>query len=104
MRLPTDKARSVAATMKRIHPASDLGAKHDGVARDPPKRRSAAMFCQPVAIKRRGIQKIDAERKRPVDGADRRRVVELCIEITERCGPEPQNGHIEAGASERPAR
>ena len=77
MRLAADKSGTVAAPVKRIHPATDLGAEHDVVARHAPERRAAAMFGQAMAIERRGVEQIDAERERALHRGDRRAVVEL---------------------------
>jgi hypothetical protein len=57
-----------------------------------------------MAIEWRGVQEIDAKRKRAVSRADRGLVVELCVEIAERCGSKAQNRHLKPGASERTAR
>jgi len=95
--LTTGKAGAVASPVKRVHPAADLGADHNLVARQPPDRCAAAMFGEAVPIKRRGVDQIDAERQRALHRGDGPAVIQLSKEITERRGTEAQHRNLDRG-------
>ena len=56
VRLPTDKTGTVASPVKRVHPAADLGADHNVLARHAPDRSAATMFGKAIAIERGSVE------------------------------------------------
>ncbi|MHC2425374.1 hypothetical protein ACVIST_002119 [Bradyrhizobium elkanii] len=100
MRRAAGEIGAVAAAMERVHPAPDLGADDDVVARHAAQRGAAAVFGEAMAVERRRIQQVDAQRKRPLHCCDRSSVVEPCEQVAERRGAEADNGDIEPGAAE----
>ena len=83
--------------MKRVHPATDLGADHDVIARHAPERRPAAMFGEPPAVERRGVEQVDAELEGPLCRGDGGCVVEEREEIAKRRCSEAENRDLEPG-------
>jgi hypothetical protein len=77
MGLSADKPGPGLRLVKRIHPATDLGAKHHIFAWHTAERRSTAMFRQSIAIMGRCIEQIDAELQGPAYGGYRSLVIEF---------------------------
>ena len=96
MRQPSHKAGTVVSPVKRIHPATDLGANGDVLARHAPDRGAATMFGKAVAIVRRSIEKIDAQPERAFHRTDGRVVVQLHEEIAKRRGSESQDRNLKS--------
>jgi len=89
--LPTDKAGTVNWQVKRVHPATHLGADHNVLSRHAPDHRPAAMFGQAAAIERGSVEKVDPQLECPLCRGDSRGVVQLRVEITKRRRSESQN-------------
>src|SRR5437879_519855 len=104
MRQPSYKAGTVASSVKRIHPATDLGANDDVLARHAPDRGAATMFGKAVAIERRTIEEIDAQFERALHRIDGRVVIQVHIEITKRRGSESQDRNLKPGPTKSTAR
>ena len=102
--LTTGKARAIASPVKRIHPAADLGADHNLVARQPPDRCATAMLGQAMSIKRRGVDQIDAKDERALHRGDGPAVIQMPIEITERRGSEAERRNLNRGPPQQTSR
>ena len=101
VRLPTDKAGAVASPVKRVHPATHLGADHNVLARHAPDCCPATMFRQAMPIERGSVEQIDAQFERPPHRGDCRGVVQLSIEITKWRGAKAQRRNLNSRPSQQ---
>src|SRR5262249_15965701 len=104
VRLPTDKAGTIAAPVKRVHPATDFGADHNVLARHTPDHRPAAMFRPAMAIKWGCGEQIDAQRERPLYRGNGGVVIQLRVEIAQRRSSEPERRDLKPRTTKCTAR
>jgi hypothetical protein len=90
--------------VKRVHPATDLGANDDVLARHAPDCGAATMFGKAVAVVRRSIEEIDAQFERAIHRIDGRVVIQLHVEIAKRRGSESQDRNLKPRPTKGTAR